>query len=839
MPINIDSINFYTELGPVDLAPYAAPTDWLLANIGDKVRIETTFTVKTFAISSEDSPIIMNNRDGLIGEGWMSLTDNGFANFKIGDQVIVYDYIGSDTGSIAPKGSGGPAYYTVVDKLDDSTIQLDQDVPGLIPATSAPAINTVISIINPITAVKYKYNFIENEEAENYNSKISETEQILINKLIDAANVTPLDLEFLGELSYQIGSGTVQGVEIDDGTADGVYKQTFKIIHETYITPFFLSEQWADALSGVAPDYFFDTNCLRAVISIEALYNYSDPNRSESVQLIDVMGNSGWFNENYNTGITNYSLESVAYENADAETIDSVELTANETTVTITINNTADTPFVDGATEFIIGYTKAPEINDEYQSNGKNVLQNFYFDRARQTVGVTAVNGDNYGTNYQVLKDVAAEFVSDSQIIITAKIAFNATILSEYSDLDIRRYLLFVSIADHTLDPENSDKTTLLVDANDLYQDVSDPGMIIITNKYVRHMHSDPDTDGVNAIDVFPEDEIVACSQFYVDKEDREDDVITLRSAEAIVKAKNSSTGEEFVLDNFKLDMSGLSVINDNQFVAYELDRVFDIPSSEIRKKISIQRRDDLDTATKFYYDFTFPFLMRWEYWKALAGVNGDFFDTSESNNGFNHFWHHYTEVSDWGIYYELKVIARKNGESLTYTFEDEITSNDYDANPDWEPNTIKAYNNETNELLYDAVGMKNYLLGYEYTRIEAEFTNNYYTPSLDSLSVVMGIEVYEEGGIEGRRRFSSVWEADSETWFKSVDDTDKVLLSIDGNTITATALVDFSKLPLDKSTFKITARIYDLTAPCGPSAKTTEDGLCKETESGDVKTIE
>jgi len=237
MPVKIDSVVFSNEFR-------AETVDWLLANVGDKITAEIDFTVQTFAIASTDAEFIINNRDGYIGTGWITSESAPFADFIIGDKVIVYNYL-----TITPSGSGNPAFYTIIDKLSDSEIRLSQDVLGLAPATNATSTAEVISVIDPITACSYKWNFIENDEQPSFNSKVDGTEHLLVAKEIDASVATPEAMEFLGAKPYQIGQATIEGTGIDNGTSDGVYKNSFKIIHETYITPFILATQLENILT--------------------------------------------------------------------------------------------------------------------------------------------------------------------------------------------------------------------------------------------------------------------------------------------------------------------------------------------------------------------------------------------------------------------------------------------------------------------------------------------------------------------------------------------------------------------------------------------------------------
>lgn len=790
MPVKITDVKFKNELRN-------EATNWLLANVGDKITIELEFKVETSVIANSDDTHVFNHQDGFIATGGEYITDRGsrFTDIKVGDTITCSQY--------------NPTVFkftdTVIEKIDDSTIRI-AGTTGY--AANSERADTVISVTTPITAVKYKYNFIENDEQTNFYSKVDGTEQMLVAETVDASVLTPSAMAFAGVKPYQIGSATIQGAGI---TSSPVYFSTFKIIHNTFITPFLLTQQQSNIESLTAPEYYFNEKCLKAVFDVQAAYEYTDPNYLQTVEESSVIGNTGWFNENFNTGVTNYSVSNVVYKDPLLNTISAIELNSNITAFECLINNTTSLPFSNLNTKFTLNFCRIPANESEYQGNTKTLLQNFIFDRKFQTVGSAASNGDNFGTSYQVLTNVRGTFINASQIKIEFDANMVSNVISTIQADDEHRYIIWLAIQNHTLTTDEADKVSLLLDSQLFYENTTDATMVDITNSFLRHPFTNVDTESNTTIDMFPEDEVVGYSRFYLDRTGRLTDTIAFKSVEVILKAKNTSTLEEFTLESYKFDMTNLPFINNNQYVDFTLARQFHIPNSEIRKNIVLKRRTDLDTANFFYYDLTYPYLHRWEYWEKLAGVAGAFFDVSEPNNGFNHEWHRYTTLANWDFFYVCRVKATKNGAIQTYTEETNIGSNDYDTNPDWEPDRIRAFDNVTNVLLFDGA-TKNFILGYKDTRIEAEFTKISLPPLLSNLKMVIGIEVYEEGGIDGRRRISSVFDIDSDTWFKSVDTSNKVKLTLTGSTIKGECLVDFTKIPLNSKIFKITARLYDLT---------------------------
>jgi hypothetical protein len=816
MAVFIDSVSFKNEFRP-------EATYYLLGNIGDKIEATIDFTVKTVAFATTDNPIIVNATDGYIGDGWCISTNGAWAGFMVGDTVRFFNLSSSST-----------AVFTIVQKLSDDEVQFNMNFSAT--SDNTELTDCVFSVTTPITGMKYFHNLVENNDQPNFFSLATNQQMLHVHQAVDGSSTTALPMTAQGDLEWQIGEVEIAGISI---TTTPVHETKFTLTHTFYITPFFLAAQWDDLLQGTAPVYNNDAASLKYIYRIEAMYDFNDPNRIQVVQVDDILGNTGWFDENFNQTPTKYYVDSVVFTRADSTVIPQLELTQDETTVEIVIKNTIDNPFVDGSTKFCLNFVKAPEDESEYQNNGLTLDANFLLDRRLNTVGAAALNGEQFGTTRQVLKDVEAVFNSASEILITAKVALSADIVSELADLDNKRYIMWVTVQDHSLATDVADRVSLLLSATDFYEDFSDDAALNSVTNFLRHPHSIP-AELVGTFTGFPEDELVGVTTFHVDKTDFvTGDTLELKRLDIKIKAKNSVTAEQFYLSKYKFDFSQTQYVNGNQFVNYPFDRNYHIPHAEPRRNIWITRELLLDTATKFYYKIYYPFMIRWEKWKALTSVNGDFFNQNQPNNGFNHFWQRYQTVANWGLYYEFILTASKNGHTITHTEEVPFEVEDYDSNPDWNPNGIKAYDNVTNTLLYNATTQKNHIYGYADTRIEAEFTQVSGTPDLNMASVVMGIEVFEEGGELGRRRLTSAWPSDGDTWFKSIDISDRVVLSLNGNTVKATCLVDFTKLPINKQKFKITARIYSLDGEDLKGGKITEDGDWKLTENVLQKIIE
>ena len=864
-------------------------TDYSRCNVGDKLTITYDVSVYSYAKASTSNPIILNySGSGVIGLNWVYDAQGGFKDFKIGDTCERKRW--TDNAVLN-------ASIVVTDKVNDQLIKFDTDLASVAGTYDDPTEQSIINLKASITALKYFWNFIENDEAINYNSKIDNSIQLLLAQSVlstrtqtigalvigqkyyisdynagdiftnvGGANVTgtiftatgttpttysngstlnkAYDMVFQGAKPYQTGSALIVCMGNDTSV---IYGQKFKIIHYTYFTPFFLSPQWTDLVAGINPIYYVNNECLKQVFSFEAMYNYNDPNRiitytNDLDTNYNNEGNSGGYGENFNTGINHYTIGSVTYTDNASNPISEIALTTDETNFTIVLNNTDNSPFSNNNTKFTLNFIRAPFDESEYQGNAKTMDENFCFDRAHNTVGSASVDGDKFGTTWQVLKDVAATFTSSSSVTITGKIAFDSNVVSEISQSNEYRYLVWVAVQDHTKVSNNSDREAVIVDINTFYVDSSDTTMIVIDNKFINHVQSDFDTEGTTDIyDPHVEDEIVARSRFYIDSNGRESDSIVITSIEASIICYNEDLEEDFTLDRYSVNMANVVPSGDItqpnfQNINLTIPRVFNIPTTEIRKNVLIQRRTTLDTGGFVYFDVVFPFMVRWEYWVALAGVNAAFFDATEPNDGFNQEWYNYTLNPDWGCYYQIKINAKKNGIPQQYVERVFMPIKDYLPTP--ANGTIKTYDSNNVEL-YNAAIPRKYVLGYEDTKIVATFNNLDTGFDPDDCEVVIGIEVYEQGGVIGRRSLSSVNPRFSNvTWLKSISGNGLVVkTNPTSTTLAATCYIDKSLIPGNKPIYSISARLY--YPPFGGEYKLLEIGTLKLTEDGIGKGID
>lgn len=782
------------------------PVDYLLGNVLDKIVIETEIGVSTYADSSTANNMIMNYTTGMIGPYWLYDPLGQFGDFKIGDTIEQKNnstpFASLETGIV------------LLDKLDNFHIQLNV---SLALASGGNDVNTSGSIFNvtsPITAVKYQFNFIENSEAVNYNSKVTSTPILLEANDIDAVTtVVPVAMAFVGAKPYQIGGATIVGDNIDNSGA--TYVSKFIISHTAYINPFANPQDWPDILLRNPPTYFDALDCLKYVFKFIAMFQYNDPNRQivyENSQDINwnKQGNTGWFNENFNTGITNYTAQLPSYQNdLTSAVIPGILLDGSKTNISFAVLNTTDSPFSNNNTRFVLSVFKVPGDASEFNFNTNPLImpENFAYDRALQTVGAAAVDGDNFGGGSQVITGLTATYNNTYSITVNFSVEMGANAIGVVALGQDHRYIIAMSVQNHTLDTDSSDKVTLLVDANEYFVDSSAPGLILFDNLlFLPHISSDFDTDGLVNFKGTIEDEVSTRYEVFVDKTNYPTDTIIITSVQSSIVMKGG--GPEFILETISANTSGFPIdFTGAQAIGYSAPRVFHIPLAEgIRKNYKVNRRADLDTGLKIGYEIIYPFMCRWEDWLPLSGVPGLFYNAYFPNNNQNRNWEHYQNIG-YLCYLRTTINATINGAQVSFTAPDK----DFSIANYHTPVDIKTFNPVTNAPLFNAVTGQDYILSGQDTLVVATF-NLGAPPILADCKVNLGIEIFGQGGSiagsDGKRRMSSVNPSDADTWYKSYTNNDLTEVTASGNNVIAKALIDFTKIPANTE-FSISGRLW------------------------------
>lgn len=788
---------------------------WSLFAIGEPLTIEIIFECFTQISFTVNSPLTTQTP---VFQNQLFNNSGRFAPLNIGDTINIVG-----TGYFATNNK-----FTVVNKFTNNNILLSNCL-----TTGNPLPNNysdfdmIINNLSIITGVSMPYGFIENNEPINFLSKVDGQFQSLTSLNIPASGTTPVNMVFNGLPPYQIGSATIERVATDLTTG----RQSFKIIHETSVLPIFLATQLSDLQNIIAPNYYLNNKCLRHVYQIRAAAQFQNPNSNQSTDCPSEIGNSGWFNEVFNGGTQDIFITNVAFSYGGVPKtsliltslsgIQLVEFDIEATNVTFT-----------DITRLLLGLCKIPNLESEYQTNGRDFQTNFVFkNEAGQSDSVWKYpvdSGTASGTIYRWKVDI----INDYKLHVSMEVLIGSDAYLIFKESQTPRFLFWVTIADLSSYAGDQNKQAIITQP---YEFDTTPNPADYNNYIYLFRHWEDETDSGSVLPTtFKNDECVMRSRIIGSFSPIPNpDIIDITEFRQQIVAKRISDGAEFLLESWNLPVNMIYIAG-QPVMNFSTPRIFQIPTGEIRKNITIETVF-IGGGTEFYVNY--PFMIRWEYWIQLIGVNTDFFNTSQPNNGSNQDWFHYI-TADWEIYLRSGVSGIVDGQQWQQDDDLLLNINDYASNPDYTTKQVESFTLSGTPL---SAGGVNYIQAFAPTLIRATFERT--TPlNIADAVVVFGIEVYEQGGIGGRKRYSSKWETPTPlTLFTPISGiNDKIILTqVNATTIKAEAVIDNTLLPTGNINYTIVARIYDAEYIPNPEFdKTMTDGTFKTTTDGNIKSI-
>jgi len=134
--------------------------------------------------------------------------------------------------------------------------------------------------------------------------------------------------------------------------------------------------------------------------------------------------------------------------------------------------------------------------------------------------------------------------------------------------------------------------------------------------------------------------------------------------------------------------------------------------------------------------------------------------------------WIRYGAPADWTIYYRTTLTALKNGNPLSYQAISPIYTHNYTAGDEWDTEQIKSF--DENDVELTGFGIK-----YADGKLQANFTFIGVTPPVaDDIVIDFHIYVYQEGTFKSLYTMSSAYDAHPDTLFKSIDSSNRVVVT-------------------------------------------------------------
>jgi hypothetical protein len=396
--------------------------------IGDRITAEISFYIKW---STEDCLLTFNDIEGTI-----TRSDYGgsFINdgWRVGDTFDV-------TGTSSLDGS----YIGGILEVTDTVIRVSNnplELPGSEVAESASLWGTTL-----ITAIDYYYNLCENETEDFFNLSDRETKPRFSAYDLYASGGGSDTMEVsTNSKAWVNGSATIY-----EGTITDDYRQEFTIEHTFDITPQWIAAQQENFENGIppAPQYYADRLALKHIFKIDAKFVGDDPDIPHTGGITNIKGNTSWFDEMNNGSDSPYTVSSITYTDVTASgSVDSIQR-CGETDVTMVITSTV--ALFNNNTEFLLGHFFCPKSETVYINQRTNEYNDcFRYDRALLTGTSTGVDGDEMGTDNQMLTDINVSIDSTTQVTITFRASPSTAIQTQMAAQDEydMQYTLFLTV---------------------------------------------------------------------------------------------------------------------------------------------------------------------------------------------------------------------------------------------------------------------------------------------------------------------------------------------------------------------------------------------------------
>ena len=494
--------------------------------------------------------------------------------------------------------------------------------------TSETDADTNIYGQTPIKGLDFYFNLVINNSGEQFNSLTDIVQQkYSLNWSSNPSNTTIPPVG--SSIAWWDGGDcklTYNGIS-DAG-------QSFTLIQPFTIKPTWLANQLSNFQNKVPPSEFLNT-CLKYIFQIDARYSLNPTVNHTSGPQTDQTGNTGWYNEFLNGGAATSVFQSVNYTNhATSAQLNAVDYN-NDTDVVITLNGNFS------ASDPIKTYFSwLPQNPGAYQNEDLSYPECLLQDSCFQTIGGGAVNGANYGTAYQAIKNLTITLVSATQITVQFTISLGSQTKATLAGAGSNTWysLVVTPQAGSVTTLLGTNRTAVLCDVNQATTDTDDPTLstIITDGTPDIHFYKYPNTSTP-----YTDIKDFECAYEYAKMQFTVNENCILKSVGVFIVARNNSAGDfdisysndfstgananveaEFILESWIKQTGGtfngvFSNVSINETRGWDVEGLFN--------ERNLNYEASLNDTGVYGYQLDYGFQIDYRYWLALQFYSVNF----------------------------------------------------------------------------------------------------------------------------------------------------------------------------------------------------------------------
>lgn len=794
-------------------------TDWLLGNVGEWQTLNLKVEASVDYIATQEQPLQIDyiNRSFILlnGKNW---GDYGFDN---GMSVILKYLYSQDTNNDGTFETVTPYVQTyTITNVYGSTMEVAQAINvqsfDNIPTNFGnKKISEVKIYVDKMPeGLRFKYSHLTNEnfQSTNLNSLIDGTISEFVKPNI-LNNGTFQQMEAVGlQSGMSIRMIEVKPYGKKNGT-DNVYEYDIKI--QYMISSLF--EDLSNFENMEMPSYLTGDGSLTDNFSIEFYPEWNNPNVKikNNLKQTERLGNTGWFNENFNQLSNDFKIESLQYFDVNGNQVDAMDY-ATETKVKIVVSGV---PNLNSQTECGFGFAWIPSNESDYKNKETPLYRNLFVQSGSLTNGFTlntlfpAVNF-GAGIDGASMDSSTVKFTGiNGKIVMEANFIPNPAFfaLFDKKDPNDRNFILWVSVADGSLGRNFSDRVSLLADFNSLVKNIPPAGEYpYIDAKFIEHPFNETNV-GETMLDGLVQDDILMRIPFRIKK----DKTVVFQKIEFGVEAFNIGLNDDFVLEKYEIDLTQFPTDSaGTQQFDFDQSRGFKLEPGNNKNWVKVKREPLLDTVDFYGYMAYFATKIRYEDWLLNQSTPPAFFNANATNNGFNNDWINYIRTNGWIVNFYAKIDAVVNGDLLQYKNQFKMKFVDYDENQNID--TTHQYFRDSDDTLLN-VGTDpesgkplGVILSNEPTRIEISFDIlDDGVWDIDKTYAVTTIEIDRGAGRMEMRQLSSVWGSETDNPLIPLTGETKLKMEVDvTNKVLKTSCLVDPDLLQPGAKYRITGRV-------------------------------